>query len=188
MSERFSAVTALVVALTGTDHHPFERMVRWVDAAAVRHRDVHFLIQHGAARPPLVAEGHEFLGHDHLVALLSEALVVVCHGGPGTIMEAREAGHVPLCLPRDPRLGEHVDGHQQRFAAVVGAAGVVRAIATLDTFDHELADALARAPGSGAVTTTRLDRDAARARAASELDDLVSLRPHRPGRPHRTSL
>ena len=120
-------VTALVLALTGTDHHPFDRMVEWVDAAAVRHPDVRFVIQHGLTRPPSVAEGHEFLAHDRLVALLGEASVVVCHGGPGTIMDAREAGHVPLCVPRDPQLGEHVDGHQQRFAAVVGEAGVVRA-------------------------------------------------------------
>ena len=49
------AVTALVVALTGTDHHPFERMVQWVDAAAVRHGDVRFVIQHGSS--PTAAGG-----------------------------------------------------------------------------------------------------------------------------------
>lgn len=176
---------ALVVAMTGTDHHRFERMVQWVDAAAVRHRDVHFVIQHGAARPPLVAEGHEFLAHDRLVALLTEASVVVCHGGPGLIMEARDAGHVPLCLPRDPHLGEHVDGHQLRFAAVVGREGVVRAISSLETFDHELASALMHAPGLGTATTTSQVRDTARALAAAELDDLIFVRPHRLGRLHR---
>ncbi len=116
-----------MVALAGTDHHPYERMVEWVDAAAERRPDVRFLVQHGSTtRAPRVAEGAEFLAHDRLVALLREAAVVVCHGGPGTIMDAREAGHVPLCMPRDPALGEHVDGHQQRFAAHVGDAGVVR--------------------------------------------------------------
>ena len=64
-----AAVTQLVVALTGTDHHPFDRMVEWVDAAAVRRRDVRFVVQHGSdAPPPRVAEGHEFLAHDRLVA------------------------------------------------------------------------------------------------------------------------
>ena len=40
-------------------------------------------------------------------------------------MDARGLGHVPVCVPRDPSLGEHVDGHQQRFATLVDRAGVV---------------------------------------------------------------
>ncbi len=58
------------------------------------------------------------MSHDRLEELLAQATVVVCHGGPGTVTEARDAGHVPLCMPRDPELGEHVDDHQQRFAAL----------------------------------------------------------------------
>ena len=107
-----------------------------------------FLVQHGSAtRPPSLAEGQEFLTHDRLVALLAEATAVVCHGGPGTIMDAREAGHVPLCVPRDPRLGEHVDGHQQRFAAMVGQAGVVHTVATLEEFHDRLDSPLTQAAG-----------------------------------------
>jgi UDP-N-acetylglucosamine transferase subunit ALG13 len=181
-------VTALVLALAGTDHHPFERMVQWVDAAATRHRDVRFVIQHGMSRPPLVAEGHEFLAHGRLVGLLSEASVVVCHGGPGTITDAREAGHVPLCVPRDPHLGEHVDGHQQRFAALAGGAGVVRVVSSLETFQHELASALVQASDLGTATASSQVRDAARARAAAELDELLPVRPHRLRRLHRARL
>ena len=166
-------MTALVVALVGTDHHPFSRMVDWIDAAATRHRDVHFVVQHGATRPPLVAEAHDFLSHDRLADLLSDASVVVCHGGPGTIVDAREAGHVPLCVPRDPALGEHVDGHQQRFAHVVAELGVVREIRSRDTFDVELESALHQ-PVGRATTMSGL-RDAARAMAAAELNQMMGL-------------
>jgi UDP-N-acetylglucosamine transferase subunit ALG13 len=159
-------------------------MVHWIDAEALRHPDVRFVVQYGASRPPAVAEGYEFLAHDHLVAMLSEASVVVCHGGPGTILEARDAGHVPLCVPRDPRLGEHVDGHQQRFAAVVAGSGVVVAIASLESLHHELDNALV-APVSVAATMTSRIRDDARARLAAELDDLVARRPPRLVRPRR---
>lgn len=173
-------MSPLVLALAGTDHHPFERMVRWIDAAAVRHRNVRFVVQHGATRPPTVAEGHDYLPRVHLEDLLAQALVVVCHGGPGLITEAREAGHVPLCMPRDPRLGEHVDGHQQRFATMVGDAGVVRTVTSLATFDDELDRALLVTPGSGSIPTTSLARDAARARVAADLDRLMtSVRPRR---------
>jgi UDP-N-acetylglucosamine transferase subunit ALG13 len=151
-------------------------MVDWVDAAATRHRDVHFVVQHGATRAPLVAEAHDFLSHDRLAALLSEASVVVCHGGPGTIMDAREAGHVPLCVPRDPELGEHVDGHQQRFSHVVSELGVVREIRSRQTFELELEGAL-RQPVGRATTATDL-RDAARALAAAELNQMMAVERH----------
>jgi UDP-N-acetylglucosamine transferase subunit ALG13 len=180
-------VSGLVVALAGTDHHPFDRMVQWVDAAAERRRDVRFVIQHGATRPPLVAEGHGFLSHARLVDVLSEASAVVCHGGPGLITEALEAGHVPLCMPRDPSLGEHVDGHQQRFARLVGQAGIVRLIPSLDAFHRELDKALAETPGSRAAHAATAARDTARARIAAELDDLICRRPGRLGRRRRVA-
>ena len=175
-----------VVALTGTDHHHFERMVAWVDEAATRLPEVRFVVQHGATRPPVVAEGHAYFPEDRLAALLSEASAVVCHGGPGTIMDAREAGHVPLCVPRDPRLGEHVDGHQLRFAALVGGAGVVRVVTSIETFHQELDRALAQTRSLGAAHTAFEERDAARARVADELDGLLSLGRRHPSRVDRT--
>lgn len=179
----------LVVALAGTDHHPFTRMVEWVDAAAERRTDVRFFVQHGATtRAPRVAEGADFLTHDRLVELLAEASAVICHGGPGTIMDAREAGHVPLCLPRDPERGEHVDGHQQRFATMVGGAGVVRHVTSLDSFHDELDRALAMTPAPGAVAMATMARDTARARLAAELDGLMAPRRPRLARRFRAPL
>jgi UDP-N-acetylglucosamine transferase subunit ALG13 len=168
-------VKPLVVALAGTDHHPFDRLVEWVDAAAQRRPDVRFLVQHGSSTgAPRVAEGTQFLTHDALVTLLAEASVAICHGGPGTIMDAREAGHVPLCVPRDPALGEHVDRHQQRFATVVGRAGVVRHVTSVDSFHEELDQALAQSTSAVAVATATQDRDTARARLGADLDALIA--------------
>lgn len=182
-------MSPLVVALAGTDHHPFDRLVEWVDAAAVRRPDVHFLVQHGSATsPPRVAEGTPFLSHDALVTLLAQASVAICHGGPGTIMDAREAGHVPLCVPRDPALGEHVDEHQKRFAAVVGSEGVVRHVTSAVSFHAELDDALdgALARGSAPVTAILATqaRETARARLAAELDEVILLRARTASRGH----
>lgn len=169
-------MSALVLVLAGTDHHPFDRMVAWADDAAVRHPEVHVVVQHGASRPPVVAEGKDFLGHDQLAGLLEAASVVVCHGGPGLITEAREAGHVPLCVPRDPALGEHVDAHQQRFAAMVGRVGVVREVLDHATFEVQLDAALAEGAhrGVGLATVHEL-RDSARAKVAAELDELLAV-------------
>ena len=179
-------MTQLVVALAGTDHHPFERLVSWVDAAAVRRQDVRFVIQHGLSRAPAVAEGHRFIVHDHLMSLLSAASAVVCHGGPGLITEARDAGHVPLCVPRDPELKEHVDGHQRRFATMAAREGYVRAAWSQEAFDDELDQLLARDAEGREIGTPNNVRVAARVLVAAELDELIDVRPFRLARLHRS--
>ncbi|MGB3763551.1 MAG: glycosyltransferase [Ornithinimicrobium sp.] len=167
-------MSLLVLAVLGTDHHPFDRLISWMDAAATQHPDVRFVVQHGASRPPSVAEGADYLTHDLLVEMLAMADVVVCHGGPGTITDARGAGHRPICVPRDPALGEHVDGHQRRFASVVGPAGLVEVTEDREGFDEVLAQRLSLAESSDHVdgTTTAPRSQEARRLLADELDEL----------------
>jgi len=117
-------VTTVVVVL-GTDHHPFERLVRWADRWATRHPEHRVVVQHGHTRGPSTAEGVDFLDPQALSALLEQSDVAVTHGGPGTIMVARTEGRLPQVLARNPRLGEHVDGHQMRFARWAQDKGLV---------------------------------------------------------------
>lgn len=105
-----------IVASVGTDHHPFDRLVRWMDDVADTRDDVDVFVQHGRTGPPVVAGGASLLPLEDLRDRFATADVVVCHGGPATIMDAIDAGHRPLVVPRDPSRGEHVDDHQQRFA------------------------------------------------------------------------
>ncbi len=116
----------LVLVVAGTDHHPFDRLVGYLDEWLAQHPGaVRCLVQYGASAPPLRADGVALLSHDDLQAAMAEATVVVTHGGPATITEARSYGHVPICVPRDPSRGEHVDDHQQRFARHLADAGLV---------------------------------------------------------------
>lgn len=172
---------SLVLALVGTDHHPFNRMIDWLDEAAVRHPDVRFVVQHGESRVPTVACGHDYLPYNEIMRLVEEAAVVVCHGGPGTIMDARGAGHVPICVPRDPDLGEHVDGHQQRFAALMHDVGSVTTCTTDLTFQVALAErlVLGHERGRQPVGDTTL---LARQRMTVELDQLVGATEERRAR------
>lgn len=170
----------LVVAMVGTDHHPFDRLVGWLDrlAASLGPR-VEVVVQHGHSTRPQVARGVEFVGQDELTDLLDRAAVVVCHGGPGTIMDARRAGHVPVCVPRDPARGEHVDGHQERFAAVVDDAGVVRLATDFSALAHGVSAAL-RASGPE-VDAAEMEAAAERSaeRFARQIDPVVGRRVRR---------
>lgn len=118
----------------GTDHHPFERLIGWAENWAERMPDWDVQIQHGRTRAPVRGNGFEFCGHEQLQQLFETSDVIVTHGGPATITEARRRGHRPIVVPRDPRRGEHVDNHQQLFSQRLSADGVVQLVETEDDF------------------------------------------------------
>jgi len=115
-----------VLATVGTDHHPFARLIAWLDRrfgsdAAAGSR---CLVQTGASTPGRV-RSRPFLTYPEMEAALAGAGVVVCHGGPGTIMMALGAGKKPIVVPRRSDLGEHVDDHQVVFSRRVAASEAV---------------------------------------------------------------
>jgi UDP-N-acetylglucosamine transferase subunit ALG13 len=136
----------LVLVAVGTDYHPFDRLVAWVDrwAADAGPCRAEVLVQYGSSKAPTVAAGSALLDHADLQAAMDRAAVVVTHGGPATIMEVRRRDKLPICVPRDPSRGEHVDDHQQLFARRMGAAGVVRLAETEDGLRAALDEALDR--------------------------------------------
>lgn len=124
-----------VAVLLGTDHHPYDRLVEWAATLAAEDGQRWF-VQHGFTtwpeERPANLSGSSILGVRELSDLLTHADVVVTHGGPGLIMEARAAGHVPIVAPRDPALGEHVDGHQIDFTARLAGEGTIQLVRSLD--------------------------------------------------------
>ena len=84
---------------------------------------VELVAQVGSSRLAAAGRSHALVAPAVLFDEMTSAHAVVCHGGPGTIIDARRAGVEPIVVARDPALGEHVDGHQQRFAAWMAARG-----------------------------------------------------------------
>jgi UDP-N-acetylglucosamine transferase subunit ALG13 len=111
----------VVFVTVGTDHHPFTRLMRWSERLASTHPHIDVVVQHGASPRPSGVEAHEMLGAIDLLAQFKSADAVVTHGGPGTILEARAAGHRPIVVPREAAHGEHVDDHQVRFTRRLAA-------------------------------------------------------------------
>ncbi len=117
----------LVLVTVGTDHHPFNRLVDWVDRwLAETTREIRCVVQYGTSRAPRHADGQPKLAHAELQQLIAEAHLAVCHGGPGTIMDCRQVGLTPIVVPRRHDLGEHVDDHQVQFTRRIASSGVIR--------------------------------------------------------------
>ncbi|WP_435108267.1 glycosyltransferase [Nocardiopsis synnemataformans] len=162
-----------VVVSLGTDHHSFDRLVRWIDDYARRHRTLRFLVQHGHSAAPAVAAGTPFLPGEELGEHMRRARVVVAHGGPGTIVQARRAGRLPIVVARDPELDEHVDEHQLLFVRRLEEAGRIRSCATPQQLSALLDRALA-SPGDFRVDPGDGEGTERAALRAGELIDLLT--------------
>jgi UDP-N-acetylglucosamine transferase subunit ALG13 len=168
-----------VLVMVGTDVHAFDRLVGWLERwYAGRSDRPTLVVQYGHSRTPDLPDAVPFLGHEELQRTIADATIVVSHGGPATITEARRHGHLPIVVPRDPEHREHVDNHQQLFARRLGAAGMVRLCET----EVELADALDKGladPSAYALTANSHAQDAraeAVARVGQIVDQLVAER------------
>jgi len=134
-----------VVVAVGTDHHPFDRLMRWISVWP--EGEIEWFVQHGSSPCPPGARGKPLLGADELVAEMVDADAVVCHGGPGLLMDARTAGHRPVVVARRPDLGEHVDGHQVEFVTWLGARSAIRVASDERAFEQQVRAAIADGRG-----------------------------------------
>ncbi|MFD0774850.1 glycosyltransferase, partial [Streptomonospora algeriensis] len=173
----------LVLVAVGTDHHAFARLIDWADGYALNRPDVRVLVQHGASAAPFAAEGTAYFERGGLAAAMGEAAAVVTHGGPATIVEARDAGHLPIAVARDPELREHVDDHQLRFVGRLEEAGLVRSCSSYQQFCATLDKALAQPEDFRLQHTSSAGTTAAAHRAGRLIDLLIGAsdpQPHRP--------
>lgn len=169
-----------IVVTVGTDHHPFNRLIRWINDWLRQHPEhiPAFFVQSGAASVPPACAGSAFLDAGQLEALLDAADVMLCHGGPGSIADAWERGQVPIVVPRLRRLGEAVDDHQVDFCQKLAELGRVRLAekpAELAALLHEAA----RDHTRFRTTMAEADVTAAVVRFGELVDELVSRPRHR---------
>jgi UDP-N-acetylglucosamine transferase subunit ALG13 len=171
----------LIVVAVGTDHHPFGRVIDWVDRWLARGGAdrVECVMQHGSAPAPRWGEPRAFLEHAEFTDLVARARVVVCHGGPATIAECRRLGRLPLVVPRRPEYGEHVDNHQVLFTARLADKKLVQLASSEDELAALLDDALADRDRF----TVDLDSALPVAAAVRRFEELVASLAPTPARP-----
>lgn len=174
-----------VLVTLGTMHHPMERLMGWVERwIAGNPGRARFVVQYGASRVPAGAEGFELCSHEEMAGWNARSQVVITQGGPGGIMDSRDAGTLPIAIPRRPDLDEVVDDHQIRFCRYMAEAGLVRQATTEEEFRAELEAALAD-PAALEITVDRASIDAAVERTGMLIEDLVRRRPSRSARRRR---
>jgi UDP-N-acetylglucosamine transferase subunit ALG13 len=144
MTKPTSTAKPLVFVTLGTDHHPFDRLVRWVDEWLEAGGDerARCLVQTGPTARPRLAEATDYLAYDEMRRAVDEAATVVTHGGPGSISIATSLGKRPIVVPRLKSLGEHVDDHQLAFARRIAAHGKIELAESEEAFRAALVRSL----------------------------------------------
>lgn len=113
----------ILVSLGTIEPYRFDRAVRAVLAALQPSDDVTWQVgaTTGLHLPGVVERN---MAPDALGRAMRDADVVVVHAGVGTILQALDAGHVPLLAVRHREHGEHVDNHQMQLAGELSRRGL----------------------------------------------------------------
>jgi UDP-N-acetylglucosamine transferase subunit ALG13 len=165
-----------VLVTVGGDHHPFDRLMTWVgswlaDGAAGA---VHCVVQYGTASPPADADATPYLDHNELMSVMDSASVIITSGGPSTLMEARQRGHVPIVVPRRSDLGEHVDDHQLAFCQHLRQHGFAVPVLTEPEF-RSAVDAALTNEATDRPTAARREPEAV-SRIGAIIDEVAETR------------
>ncbi|MEJ2887914.1 hypothetical protein [Actinomycetospora aeridis] len=109
----------LLLVSVGSDHHPFGRLIDWVDeylSVRTAAPPVRYVCQHGTSPAPRsAAAASAFVDHRELQSWMGQASATVVQGGPYSMIESMRNGRVPIAVPRRRALGECVDDHQAAF-------------------------------------------------------------------------
>jgi UDP-N-acetylglucosamine--N-acetylmuramyl-(pentapeptide) pyrophosphoryl-undecaprenol N-acetylglucosamine transferase len=143
-------ISKVVVSL-GTSRYPFPRLVTALRAILPSSADVVWQIGPMALDTPGVQTHAQMSQHD-LSAAMREADLVIAHAGVGTALQAMEAGHCPVLVPRRADRREHVDDHQFEVAAELAGRGLAVTCAP----DELTLDFLTRASAHGVTPSPHL--------------------------------
>ena len=115
----------MIFVILGTQKFQLNRLLRMLDE----------YVGNGAIRDEIVAQvGNsdykpqhfcccEFLGKDEFEKYITNADVVISHGGVGSIMTALQKEKPVIIFPRLAKYQEHVDDHQTEIASVFAEKG-----------------------------------------------------------------
>lgn len=109
----------MIFVTVGTHEQPFDRLLRAVDEYAAG-TDEEIIVQSGYTDYEMKnCSFSKLLPYSEMLRLVSQARIVVTHGGPSSFIMPLQVGKIPVVVPRQEKYGEHVNDHQLLFALEV---------------------------------------------------------------------
>lgn len=131
----------MIFVTVGTHEQPFDRLVRRVDELkrdGVIEDDVFMQIGF-CTYEPQYCKWERLIPYQEMERNVTEARIVITHGGPASFIMPLRIGKVPIVVPRQHQYNEHVNDHQVDF--VRRAVDNMGSIIDIENID-ELKDAI----------------------------------------------
>ena len=105
----------MIFVTVGTHEQPFNRLVEYMDKWASEH-DEEVVIQTGfSTYEPKKAKWQKLFPYQEMLTKVTEARIVITHGGPSSFIMPLQIGKIPVVIPRKYEFNEHVNDHQVDF-------------------------------------------------------------------------
>jgi len=111
----------MIFVTVGTHEQPFNRLVKYMDMMKKHGRiSDDIIIQTGfSTYEPQFCEWSKLYPYEKMTELVSEARIVITHGGPSSFIMPLQIGKIPVVVPRQLKYNEHVNNHQVEFSNAV---------------------------------------------------------------------
>lgn len=108
----------MIFVTVGTHEQPFNRLVKKIDELkkeGVITEEV--IIQTGFSYyEPKYCQWSKLIPYQQMVKNVTDARIVITHGGPASFIMPLQIGKTPIVVPRQQQFNEHVNDHQVEFA------------------------------------------------------------------------
>ena len=107
----------MIFVTVGSQKFQFNRLLEAVDS--LKTEEMIFAQIGYSDYKPKHYNYRKFLDRDEFIAVMSEADIVITHGGPSSFIAPLQLKKTPLVVPRKKIYGEHVNDHQVKFCRYV---------------------------------------------------------------------
>lgn len=117
----------MIFVTVGTHEQPFDRLLKEVDRLkSERVIEENVVIQTGfSTYEPRCCKWSKLIPYQDMVKNVSEARIVITHGGPASFIMPLQYGKIPIVVPRQKQFGEHVNDHQIQFVRAVAERNMI---------------------------------------------------------------
>ncbi len=111
----------MIFVTVGTHEQPFNRLLEYIDNLKKDGRlTEEVIMQTGfSTYEPKFCKYSKFIPYKEVVQNVSDARIVITHGGPASFIMPLQIGKIPIVVPRLFKYDEHVNNHQVEFAKAV---------------------------------------------------------------------
>lgn len=108
----------MIFVTVGTHEQPFNRLIEKIDELKKDGTiQDEVIVQTGfSTYEPKYCKWSKLIPYQEMVKNVSEARIVITHGGPASFVMPLQIGKTPIVVPRQHKFNEHVNDHQLEFA------------------------------------------------------------------------